>query len=400
MISEFYGEFLISPLPLELSLNYCSHKCAYCFANLNKPDRTAKTKEIFSQLKNFPNQNNLTAHLLREKYPVMISNRVDPFAVSNYQLTLPIVETLTGLDIPVAFQTRGGKGIDDALQIVKKPTLWYVSICQTDDNIRKAVEPGGSTLEARWELVRKLKEAGHNVVLGINPLVPEWLDLDILFSKIKEHGIKNVWIGRLHLNFDQQNNMSVKEKAAIGQVLLDRSRKIGLTDIDFAFHQEFISLAASEGVEVYHTGGSHRTGFFDIYHQTYPGKTFPIMQDFINHVWDTKQDGDFIRFSEFARMALGSLPQGDWNMRGYVASQYRIYKKAKLPGKFSFLQLLSMFWNDLDIKKHMATFQNFAFAVTEDPDTKLLEYVYDKEDQQSQLLKFSKTAFEYEEVII
>lgn len=39
MLDVYYGEFLINPIPLELSLNYCSHKCAYCFANVNQPGR-------------------------------------------------------------------------------------------------------------------------------------------------------------------------------------------------------------------------------------------------------------------------------------------------------------------------------------------------------------------------
>ncbi len=399
MITEYFGEFLVSPIPLEMSLNYCSHKCGYCFANLNKPDRTADVKGLTSQLRNFKNQNNLVAHLLREKYPVLISNRVDPFAISNYQITLPTVETLTALDIPVSFQTRGGRGIDEVLQIIKKPTLWYISISQTDETLRKAIEPGGSNLESRWELMTKLQEAGHNVVLGVNPLVPEWIDLDILFEKIKKHNIKNVWIGRLHLNNDQQNNMSEKEKQAIGQVLLDRARKRGLSDVDEAYHSQFMQICKDEGVEVYHTGGSHRTGYFDIYHETYQ-KTFPTMQGFINQIWDTKKEGDLVRFSEFLKYASPSLPTGEWALRGYIASQFRIYKHFSLPSKISFTNLLDMFWNDERIGRNMSTFQNFSYAVMEDENTKELDYVYDRFDKKSRLVVFNKKPTGYQETII
>ena len=382
MITEFYGELLVSPIPLELALNYCSHKCAYCFANLNKPDRTVDVKGLLSQLKNYPNQNNLTAHLLREKYPVLISNRVDPFAISNYQITLPVIETLAGLDIPVSFQTRGGKGIDEALQIVKKPTLWYISICQTDDAIRKQIEPGGSRLEERWELVAKLQAEGHNVVLGINPLVPEWIDLDILFEKLRTHNIKNVWIGRLHLNNDQQNNMSEREKQAIGQVLLGRAKKRGLSDVDLAYHAQFSQMCEAEGIAVYHTGGSHETNYFDIYHQTYE-KTFPTMQGFMNTIWQTKQDGDLVRFSEFLNYVNPHLPTGDFALRGYIASVFRVYKHFSLPTKFSFTNLLDMFWNDERIGKNMSTFPNFSYAVMQDAETDELDYVYDQYDKKA-----------------
>jgi DNA repair photolyase len=53
LIEPYWGEFLISPIPLELSLNYCSHKCAYCFANLNDPKRTSDVKAIMRFLSDY-----------------------------------------------------------------------------------------------------------------------------------------------------------------------------------------------------------------------------------------------------------------------------------------------------------------------------------------------------------
>lgn len=402
-IGEFFGEFLVSPIPMELGLNYCSHKCAYCFANLNQPGRTADAKALMSQLRNYHKQNNLTAHLLREKYPVLISNRVDPFAVSNYQLTLPVVETLTGLDVPVAFQTRGGKGIDEALQILKgRKTLWYISICQTDDAIRKRVEPGGSPLHARWELIERLQAEGHNVVVGVNPLVPEWVDLDALFNNLIEHNIKNVWIGRLHLNNKQRGGMSERELVAMGSDVMKRAAKKGLTGIDLAIHNEFMNIAAGYGIEVYHTGMSTPSRYFDIYHETYPGKTFPVMQDFINYIWQTKNDGDLVRFSEWRKFILPKLPKGDWALRGYITSHYDIFKETKLPGKFSFGNVLDMFWNHVDMKKNLSVLPNFAHVIRsyydEAEGKNLFDYVYDAKDQTSLPVRFSHTPYDNSEV--
>jgi len=38
-IRVYTGELLKSPVPLHLDMNWCSHGCFYCFANLNRPNR-------------------------------------------------------------------------------------------------------------------------------------------------------------------------------------------------------------------------------------------------------------------------------------------------------------------------------------------------------------------------
>lgn len=148
MIQPFYGEFLVQPFPLDLALNYCSHKCAYCFANLNKPGRKADLHGIVRQIDRMHDHENLTARLLREGYPVVMSNKVDPFAASNYKLTLPLLKLFKAKGIPVAFQTKGGKGIEDALKLVA-PSYWYVSIAFQDDAIRRKIEPGAPSIDER-----------------------------------------------------------------------------------------------------------------------------------------------------------------------------------------------------------------------------------------------------------
>ena len=61
MIEPYFGEFLINPVPLELSFNYCSHKCAYCFANLNKPDRQFDVLRFMRFIRDYPNRDTLAA---------------------------------------------------------------------------------------------------------------------------------------------------------------------------------------------------------------------------------------------------------------------------------------------------------------------------------------------------
>lgn len=369
-----------------------------CFANLNKPDRTADVKALQAQLRNFQDQENLTAHLLQQKYPVLISNRVDPFATSNYQLTLPTLEALTLHDIPVVIQTRGGRGIDEALQILKnKPSVWYISISQTDEYIRKQIEPGGTSLEARYELIQRLQEQGHTVVVGVNPLVPEWIEEDVLLKKLQLAGIKHIWIGRLHFNTDQINNMTPKEKAAIGATLLHRSKKRGLVGTDKEFHDLFLDKANKLGIHVYHGGISKESLFFSPYHKTYPGKTFPTTQDFINHIWNTKKDGDFVRISDFMDFMLPKLPKGSWPLRDYLASTTRIWKQGKILPKMTYEELLYMFWNNPDLKRNLSIFPNFAFAGS--IENGQFEYFADKYDDESLVIHFSHKELTSKEII-
>jgi len=225
MIEVYYGEFLINPIPLELSMNFCSHRCYYCFANLNRPNRKLNTPQLMRFLASYKQRDTLAAHLLQQGYPVVVSNKSDPFAGSNYQITLPVLEVLTSLGVPVQFQTRGGKGIDEALTIVK-PSVWYVSITMMNDTLRRKIEPGAPSIDSRFELITRLVEAGHYVVVGLNPCVPEWLpDPGPLLERVRAAGAWGVWVERLHLNHDQITNLTPKEKEAISQPIIDRAKK-------------------------------------------------------------------------------------------------------------------------------------------------------------------------------
>jgi DNA repair photolyase len=226
-ISAYYGEFLISPVPLELSLNYCSHRCSYCFANLNKPDRNASAKEIITQIANSHKNTSYESLLLANKAAVLISNRVDPFAESNYRIALPIIEMLQSNGNPVVFQTKGGKGIDKCLDSLNYKTLWYISISFWDDEKRKKIEPAAPSISERLELVKELKQQGHDVIIGINPLCPDWLpesEFESLLEKLQELNIKNLWISSLHLNSQQIASMPDYDRAKYSQELLNDAK--------------------------------------------------------------------------------------------------------------------------------------------------------------------------------
>lgn len=370
MIEVYHGEFLVSPCPLELSLNYCSHSCAVCFANLNSPSRRANVKAILRLLQSFESRNTFVSQLLRERRPVLMSNKVDPFATSNYQQTLPILEVLTQLQIPVAFQTRGGRGVDEAIGMVP-PSVWYISINQGDDTLRAKLEPNAPALDSRYELMERLSAAGHRVVLGLNPLVPEWVaDAEPILTRAMASGASGVWIERLHLNWRQVANMSEAERAAVTQPILKRAQKKRLEGVERERIFDAYEAAAGLGLEIYSGGQPFYSRFFDPYHELYAGKTFPTFQDWINYCYEAPAMwGTLISFEEFAEFFCSKLPEGVLPIDSYLgAKAHDLWHHFQIPPQMSFRNLLAFCWREPRTKRCPAAFPSFAFAGVPDGD--------------------------------
>lgn len=362
MIEPYWGEFLISPIPLEMSLHFCSHKCAYCFANLNDPNRKADVRQIMRFLSDYTQRDTLEATLLKQGYPVCISNRTDPFAYANYRQTLPILETMVNLEIPVQIQTKGGAGVDDALKFLP-PSVWYISISFLDDQLRKAIEPGAPTIESRFDLIEKIRAAGGRVVLGLNPVVPEWLpDSMPLLKRAKAVGVEAVWIEELHLNSRQVANMSQAEKAAIGDDVLKRALRRRRDATDNAAFFEARENALELGFEIFSNGQPDRSGIWDIYRQVYP-KTFPTNQDFVNFSHDNDLHGKLIPYEIWEAIVLPYLPEGRYRMSKYIgASAMSLWETFNIPSKLTYPDLLGIVWQSYRAKQNPARMPAYAFA--------------------------------------
>lgn len=362
MIEPYWGEFLISPIPLELSLNYCSHKCAYCFANLNDPKRTGDVKAIMRFLSTYLDRETLEARLLKDGYPVVVSNRTDPFAAANYRQMLPILETMATLEIPVAIQTKGGYGVEDALKFLP-PSVWYISISMLDDDIRRRIEPGAPDIESRFRLIEKVRDRGGRVILGLNPLVPEWLpEPGRLLDRAQAAGAEAVWIEELHLNHRQIGNMTAKEREAIGADILERSTRRRRADIDEDAFFEARDLAASMGLPIFSNGQPEYSDIWSIYRQTYR-KTFPTNQDFVNHCMLKRETGDVLTYEDWSGIVLPGLPDGRYRMSKYLgASSMSIWEEYNVPSKLTYEELLGIVWKLFRPKQAPARMPSFAYA--------------------------------------
>lgn len=362
MIEPFWGEFLISPVPLELSLNYCSHKCAYCFANLNDPKRSGDVKKVMRFLADYQSRDTIEATLLKSGYPVCVSNRVDPFSYSNNRQMLPILQAMTELEIPVTIQTKGGAGVYQALEFLP-PSVWYVSISMTDDEIRRRVEPGAPDIESRKRLIDNILARGGRVILGLNPIVPEWLpDPEPLLTWARQAGVEGVWIEELHLNYKQEANLSPAERLAIGEDLIARSRKKVRDDADAELFFRARDIADGLGLHIFSNGQPTYSEIWNIYREVYP-KTFYTNQDFVNFCIAEDLDGGMISYDLWDGIVSQGLPDGRFRMSKYIgASAMSLWETHNVPSKLTYKELLGVIWAVQRAKQSPVRMPSFAHA--------------------------------------
>ena len=363
-IDLYLGDFLISPVPLELSLNWCSHACHVCFANLGNPNRKANVPAIMSQLGRVQHGRGLESLLMRSGYPVLISNRVDPFANSNYKQAVPIMETMTAAGIQYTIQTRGGRGIDDVLSFAP-PSVWYVSICTLDDAVRKELEPGAPSTESRFELIQQLREAGHRVVLGLNPAVPEWCpEPASLLERAKAAGAEGVWTDPLHLSKRLADRIGDKGRAAVTLPLLGRSQLRRLAPEDERCAQAVIEAAAALGMPSYSVGQWEKSAFFDPFLDVYGAEClFPTAQDFLNACWTNLEHGDVLTFEDFAAFFVPWLPEGKWPISRYIAAKFHDFlNENRVPSSMTYRELLAIVWSEPRFGQCLARLPCFAYA--------------------------------------
>lgn len=331
-----WGALQISSYNLELSMNYCSHQCPYCFSNLNKPERKFDPKQVMNLLSNLKKSKTLEAQFLREGFPVVASNHVDPFADSNWRFFLPIAEAFTEMGIPIALQTRGGKGIDEFLEFSPK-TGWYITLNYWDDETRKKVEPSATSIPHRWELIEKLRSLGHEVTIGINPAIPAHLPpshAEKIIEKAISLDVDGILIEVLHFSRKQLKQMKPQWKRQLGAdtLRLHRPAKQQPKPL-FDYFLKLRSIAHELGAPYWSGMQGNYSGFGDRTYKLY--KTWPTLQSWVNHAhkqgWDSSK---VITFSEYWDFFKPHFPEGKHNIGNFICTIaneiYRTY-----PGKWT-----------------------------------------------------------------
>jgi DNA repair photolyase len=343
-IRAYTGEYLTSPVAVHLGLNWCTHNCFYCFANLNNPERRADYSDVNSLLRNVAQRNahlkNLPTRLVLAGHPILASNDSDPFAKSNYQQLAPIWEAFQDMGVSMVFQTRGG---DQAIATLEKakPTMVYVSFTSDQEATIKRAEPGAPSHAARKALILAAKAAGHHVVVGLNPFVPEWWDnFEDFAGWLAEHGFGHVWFGELHLNHMQVANIREKAKEDFAQVIeFAQARKRHDPGIAVArWHME------QAGINVF-SGATSSKGMF---WQPYFDLGFPFFPTLDHFFAELREEGPVVAFT-FDAFNAWADPHPELTetsaFKDYLVSIGRSLRNVGFPDKaYSFKEVHEVLW--------------------------------------------------------
>jgi DNA repair photolyase len=375
MIDLLTNALLLSPIPIQYTGNYCSHKCTYCFANINNPKRKTDIAKLNSLLKNYKNRSDLTSYFMREKYPIIISNNIDPFSASNQPFVNELIYTLKDLGIPVVLATRGGKGIEILKDL--SPSVLYVSIPYDNEEKRIKYEPQAPSLEQRYELIDYAIKNGHKVICSINPFNNKFAENPIqIAERAKNLGVKSILINKLHLTAPQQSNMTERERESIGEELLIEAKTKGFTDewlynaIDLSNYineNEMNLIGFDSGL-----AQSNYVEFKECYQNL-----LPTIYDWFNWCAENKKENDLIQFEEFYTFFAERLPSTEADLSKYIVNRYNL-KDNDFYSKMDLRNILHLLWEhpklNIGLAKHFPV-----FSFVKKQYSNKLDYQYDNE---------------------
>jgi DNA repair photolyase len=359
MLERFIGAYLFQPAAFDYSSDTCRNGCAYCFANINQAERCGNLQ---GAIKKFYKAEITTYDdaLLRDGYPICVSNRSDPFTERNWRDTVALCQHLVNIPNGVYIQTKCGPGMDEALDILgeKKPVV-YITVTTIRDEISRILEPNAPLPSERLKIAADLHRRGYLVLIAVNPCAEQWMppgDLAALCDDLKASGIRHVVIEMLDMS---RNRLKI-----LPQSRIDRMCAAALDDCRTGrvrgYVRECTEYLIKAGMIVCKKGMPFRTSFFDDI-KARLGKTMPVMQDFVNYCIDNHEGGAAVTFAEFDQVIRGgrggvfSASIKGSSIRDYLLRAGFISWKANqhVP---THRELLRIVWNDprhrISIQKH------------------------------------------------
>jgi len=361
MINPFIGEFLVNPTPLEYSGNTCSHYCLYCFANCRKQSIEAKFKQTLSVLKGYPKSRTFTAELLRNGCPISLSNRTDPFSKTNIDQTISLFQYFNNMPNGLFFQTKGGERIFEALKYIesKKNVCVYITITTLDDKLSKVIEPNAPKTSERIAMAKQLKKLGYEIMIGINPVVEEWIsenDIMALAKDLKEVGITHYFFQTLHFRSTDEIAINKILKIPNGKEIIEKAIKVHkppftaqkyLQKVCFRLINELQSNAVWIGLPLpNHTFDKLKAKLT---------KPFPSIYDFFNSC--ENRNNELIYFEDFKKSMTAGNEILFEKQYSYIQSYiFRINRNLwkgneKIQSIRTMSELLNIFWNETKLPR-------------------------------------------------
>jgi len=225
-------------LPFDFSINPyqgCEHGCVYCYARNTHPywgysaGLDFESKVLFKS-----NAAKLLEQQLKSKKwkaaEIMLSGNTDCYQPieKKLKITRSLLEIFWKYRHPVGIITKNNLILRD-LDLLKKLAnenliRVVISITTEDEKIRRLMEPRTSTAANRFEVIKKLSEAGIPVRAMMAPIIPGLTDAEILpiAKKAAEAGARGFTYSVVRLNKD----VSTIFEDWLEKTMPDRKRKI------------------------------------------------------------------------------------------------------------------------------------------------------------------------------
>jgi DNA repair photolyase len=346
MLEVFLGGYLFHPAALDYSGDTCLNGCAYCFANINKEFRSGKLQSAINAFYK-KEANTYQSMLLQEGYPILVSNRSDPFTEKNQRDSIALFTHLAERKNGVFIQTKTGPGMDECLSLMagRKDIVIYITVTTIQDDIAKIVEPNAPPPSERLRVAKNLHKAGYLVLIAVNPCSEAWMprnDLETLCKDLKKTGINHICIEMLDIKRKRLGLIGEGRKKRMGAAidLLPSTRQ---------YVRDCTQYLVAQGFQVAKRGMPFRSNLFDDIKKRL-GTTMPVMQDFVNYCFDKYGTaGAVLSYQEWENVIakdgifLKTVKQN--NIRDYLLrSGFASWKDNKQVHNHK--ELLRIVWND------------------------------------------------------
>ncbi|WP_237106817.1 radical SAM protein [Nonomuraea sp. MG754425] len=155
----------------------CAHACLGCGARgAHRKLGLDEGRDFDTRIVARPNvAERLRAELARwdgQELAVGVGGDCYQAAEETYRLMPQVIAALAGSGTPFTVYTKGPLVLRDAPLLARAGARVAVSIAFVDERIRRAVEPGAPSAQARLELVSALVEAGVRCRVRMAPVLP------------------------------------------------------------------------------------------------------------------------------------------------------------------------------------------------------------------------------------
>jgi DNA repair photolyase len=187
------GDYVINPYV------GCPHKCIYCYADFMKRFTNHDEKwGDFLDIKIYDKEIKLNKLYGKKIVFSTVTDAYNQFE-RKYKVTRNILKQFINTNIKISILTKSDLIVRDIDIFKQIPGITVgVSLNTLDDNIRKKLESGASSIEKRLNAIKTLNDEGIYTYIFLSPMFPGITDFKEIINESKLY-TKEFWFENLNL---------------------------------------------------------------------------------------------------------------------------------------------------------------------------------------------------------